>query len=581
MFHRLTTLRLNAVQLTWLAAAFFTTIGNFVLWTTLSALVERNSLYSSLFYLSLPIFIFCLLNLMFTPVMVLPYVRKPLLALVLVISGACTYFMFHYQVLIDRSMVQNFFETNQAELASYFSIPLLLSIVLLGVVPAAVIVTLRTKAFGGPLKTLLWWLGNVLVSLAVLAVISMTFYKDYASLIRNNRYILSQVLPVNFIRSTESYFKRQYAAKTRTFQAVGEDAWRSAPAPGQRPKLLVVVVGETARAQNFQLNGYARATNPYLSARDDIISFQQVSSCGTATAVSLPCMFSRMPRAQFNEVTAATEENLLDILQRTGVSILWRNNNNGGCKGVCDRVATDDMPKLRIDVQCSNKDGTCYDDVLLSQLESRIDAMPGDGLIVLHQLGSHGPTYFERYPAQDKVFSPTCDSNQIQQCSNEALTNTYDNTLLYTDRMLSQTIDLLQDYAGQRDVAMVYISDHGESLGERGMYLHGTPYLLAPQQQTQVPLVMWFSETFAQSTNLDLSCLRSNAADRKYSQDNFYHSLLGLFDVQTSVYQAPLDLFAECRGPSSIAASEGGTDDVSGASSKAPHPVTRQHTSDS
>ncbi|MDH5857947.1 phosphoethanolamine transferase [Lampropedia aestuarii] len=567
MFHRLTSLRLNAVQLTWLAAAFFTTIGNFVLWTTLNAVVERNSLNSSLFYLSLPVFIFCLLNLMFTPVMALPYVRKPLLALVLVISGACTYFMYHYQVLIDRGMVQNFFETNQAELTSYFSIPLLLSIVLLGVVPAAVILTLRTKPFGGPLNTLLWWLGNVLVSLAVLAVISMTFYKDYASLIRNNRYIMSQVLPVNFIRSTESYFKRQYAAKTRTFEAVGEDAWRPAPAPGQRPKLLVVVVGETARAQNFQLNGYARATNPYLSARDDIISFQQVSSCGTATAVSLPCMFSRMPRAQFNEVTAATEENLLDILQRTGVSILWRNNNNGGCKGVCDRVATDDMPKLRIDAQCSNKDGTCYDDVLLSQLENRIDAMPGDGLIVLHQLGSHGPTYFERYPAQDKVFLPTCDSNQIQQCSNEALTNTYDNTLLYTDRMLSQTIDLLQNYAGQRDVAMVYISDHGESLGERGMYLHGTPYLLAPQQQTQVPLVMWLPEAFAQSTNLDLGCLRSNAADKKYSQDNFYHSLLGLFDVQTSVYQEPLDLFAECRSPRSMAASEAGTDDASGAAS--------------
>lgn len=553
MLQRLTTLRLNAVQLTWLAAAFFTTVGNFVLWSTLNGLVVRNSIYSSLFYLSVPIFIFCLLNLMFTPVMAWPYVRKPILALVLVISAACTYFMFHYQVLIDRGMVQNFFETNQAELTSYFSWPLLLSIVLLGVVPAAAMLALRSEPFGGPLKALLWWLGNVLVSLAVLAVISMTFYKDYASLIRNNRYVMSQLLPVNFIRSTESYLKRKYVVKTQTVRVVAEDATRPEPALGQRPKLMVVVVGETARAQNFQLNGYARATNPYLSARDDIISFQQVSSCGTATAVSLPCMFSRLPRTQFNEVTAATEDNLLDILQRTGLSILWRNNNNGGCKGVCDQVPTDDMPKLnqlnQLD-QCTNKDGTCYDDVLLSQLDSRIDAMQGDALIVLHQLGSHGPTYFERYPEEDKIFLPTCDSNQIQNCSNEALTNTYDNTLRYTDRMLSRTIDLLQGYAQQRDVAMLYISDHGESLGERGMFLHGTPYMLAPKEQTQVPLLMWFSDSFAQSTNLDLACLRSNASQKSYSQDNFYHSLLGLFDVQTNVYQAPLDVFAECRGAS-------------------------------
>ncbi|MCW2484225.1 phosphoethanolamine transferase, partial [Candidatus Symbiopectobacterium sp. NZEC135] len=170
-------------------------------------------------------------------------------------------------------------------------------------------------------------------------------------------------------------------------------------------------------------------------------------------------------------------------------------------------------------------------DVLLHQLSARIDARQGDMLIVLHQLGSHGPTYFERYPAQDKTFSPTCDSNQIQKCTNEALTNTYDNTLVYTDRMLGKTIDVLQRYSEQRDVAMIYVSDHGESLGERGMYLHGTPYIIAPKEQTQVPMVMWFSPTFAQQAHLNLACLRKNADNKDYSHDNLYHSLLGLFDV--------------------------------------------------
>ncbi len=549
MFQRLTSVRLHPVQLTWVAALFFTTLGNVALWQTLASKVEIGSLHGLLFFVSLPIFLFCLFNLLLTPVLALPYARKPLLALLVVISASCSYFMLQYRVLIDRSMVQNFFETNQAEFTSYFSIPLLLSSMILGVLPAAAMVFLPTARHERRWQALRWWLGNVLVTLAVLAAVALTFYKDYAALLRNERQIRDQVLPLNFVRHTHGYLKRMYSAKSQPLRAVAEDATRSVRAAGQRPRLVIAVVGETARAQNFQLNGYARATNPTLSQREDIISFQSVASCGTATAISLPCMFSRMTRAQYDEVQAATEENLLDILRRTGIHILWRNNNNGGCKGVCERVSTDDMPTLKVAGQCINKDGTCYDDVLLHQLGARIDAMQGDALIVLHQLGSHGPTYFERYPAEDKVFAPTCDSNQIQKCSNSQLINTYDNTLVYTDRMLGKTIALLQRYAARRDVAMIYVSDHGESLGERGIYLHGTPYLLAPAEQTQVPMVMWFSPAFAQNAGLDRRCLRGNAAQKQYSHDHFYHSMLGLFDVQSSVYQPALDLFAACRAP--------------------------------
>ncbi|QEI09557.1 phosphoethanolamine--lipid A transferase [Pigmentiphaga aceris] len=545
-------MRLNPVQLTWVAALFFTTIGNLVLWQTLWSRVEISNLRSLLFFISLPVFFFCLLNLFLTPVMALPYVRKPLLALLVVISASCSYFMLHYKVLIDRSMVQNFFETNQAEFTSYFSAPLLLTALALGILPAAAMVIPRSKQIGRVTQTAIWWLGNVLVTVAVLLVVTMAFYKDYASLLRNHREIKDQVLPLNFVRNTNGYLKRKYSAKSQPLRTVAADATRAVPAAGERPKLVIVVVGETARAQNFQLNGYPRATNPSLSQRADVISFKHVSSCGTATAISVPCMFSRMTRSDYDEVRAATEENLLDLLQRTGMHVLWRNNNNGGCKGVCKRVPTDDMPALKIAEQCVNKDGTCYDDVLLHELSARIDAMHGDALIVLHQLGSHGPTYFERYPSATKVFSPTCDSNQIQKCSNEALTNTYDNTLVYTDRMLGKTIDLLQGYSTQRDVAMIYVSDHGESLGERGMYLHGTPYLIAPDEQTHVPMVMWFSPEFAKRAHLNLNCVRTNANNQRYSHDHFYHSMLGLFDVRSSVYQPELNLFAACREPQRV-----------------------------
>jgi len=547
VLQRLISVRLNPVQLTWIAALFFATLGNIALWQTLWTQVALDSLRSLLFLISLPLFLFCAFNILLTPLLALPYLRKPLLAVLLIISAACTYFMLHYGVLIDRSMVQNALETNQAEMASYFSAPLLLTLLFLGVLPAAAMGALPVGRGKGILQTAGWWTVNVVASLVVLTVVSLAFYKDYASLLRNNRQLKDQVLPVTFVRNANGYLKRRYMAVSRPLQTVGEDATRPAPVEGRRPRLIIVVVGETARAQNFQLNGYPRATNPVLSRRGDVIAFRNVASCGTATAISLPCMFSRMARRQYDEVRAATEENLLDILQRTGVSLLWRNNNNGGCKGVCQRVPSDDMPALKVAGHCVNQDGTCHDEVLLHQLGARVDAMEGDALIVLHQIGSHGPTYFERYPAQANVFRPTCNSNQIQTCTNEALTNTYDNTLVYTDQVLGKTIALLEGYADQRDVAMIYVSDHGESLGEGGMYLHGTPYVIAPREQTRVPLLMWFSPAFARNARLDLACLQGNAREESYSHDNLYHSVLGLFDVESAVYQKGLDLFAGCR----------------------------------
>jgi lipid A ethanolaminephosphotransferase len=547
MFHRLKPVQLNTVQFTWMAALFFTTIGNIVLWRTLWSQVEVNGLRSFLFFISLPVLFFCLFNLLLAPVLALPLVRKPALALLVVISAGCSYFMLHYNVLIDRSMVQNFFETNQAELGSYLSPSLLLTLLGLGLLPAAAMVLPRIRRIGHPLEALRWWLANVLLSLAMLAVLALVFYKDYAPLLRNNREIKDQVLPLSFLRNTHGYLKRRYSAKSQALRGVGEDAMRPAPRAGQRPRLLVAVIGETARAQNFQLNGYPRATNPVLAQRGDVISFRSVASCGTATAISLPCMFSRMTRQQYDDVAAATEENLLDILRRTGMEVIWRDNNNGGCKGVCTRLPADDMPALKTAAQCANKDGTCHDDVLLNQLGARIDAMTGDALIVLHQLGSHGPTYFERYPAQDRAFAPTCDSNQIQKCSRQALVNTYDNTLVHTDRVLGETIDLLQRHGSGRDVAMIYVSDHGESLGEKGLYLHGTPYFIAPREQTRVPMLMWFSPDFARNAGLDLACLRENANTLDYSHDNLFHSLLGLFDVRSQVYRRELDAVAPCR----------------------------------
>ena len=248
---------------------------------------------------------------------------------------------------------------------------------------------------------------------------------------------------------------------------------------------MILVVGETTRAQNWGLNPNAPNTTPELKKIADVINYPNVTSCGTATAISVPCMFSNMTRENYNGNLARHQENVMDILQRAGLYTSWR-ENDGGCKGVCDRIKHINIPDSAQAGQCGS-DG-CLDIALLNQLEQEIQAMPHDGIIVLHTMGSHGPAYYQRYTPEFRRFTPTCDSNQIQDCSNTELQNTYNNTILYIDHILAQTIALLQRQP-DIDSALWYLSDHGESLGEKGIYLHGTPYLIAPSQQTHIPMI--------------------------------------------------------------------------------------------
>jgi len=312
----------------------------------------------------------------------------------------------------------------------------------------------------------------------------------------------------------------------------------------------VVVLGETARAQNWGLNGYVRQTNPQL-AQMGVINFPNMHSCGTSTEVSVPCMFSPFGRHDYNENNIRKHQSLLHVLEHAGITTLWRDNQSG-CKGVCDGLTIQRLDDAKDPHLC--KDGRCMDEILLQDLAKQVRAKPGDRVVVLHQLGSHGPSYFERYPAGFRRFTPTCDTADLGNCERDLIANAYDNSLLYTDHLLARTVSTLEampDY----DTAMIYLSDHGESLGEKGLYLHGMPYAIAPQEQTRVPMVMWFSPGFAADRGLDLSCLRARA--RQYTdQDNLFPSVLGLLQVKTEVYDRKRDLFAQCTtaGGSAIAA---------------------------
>jgi len=341
-----------------------------------------------------------------------------------------------------------------------------------------------------------------------------------------------------------SYYRKKAPKKNLPLVKYGEDAHQVQQTQKDLPKLMVLVVGETARAESFSLNGYAKNTNPELS-KQDILNFSQVSSCGTATAVSVPCMFSGMPRADYDEQLAGHREGLLDIAKRAGYQVTWIDNNSG-CKGACDRVEQYQIPEDLKQKWC--KDGECLDDILIDSLKLYLASIPKDDkrprLVVLHQVGSHGPAYYKRAPEKYQPFKPTCDTNAIQGCSPAELINSYDNTIVYTDHVLSQMINILKEVSNYQ-TGFWYLSDHGESTGEHGMYLHGSPYSIAPSQQTHIPMIMWFSDGWKQHNLAQVNCLNQQTK-QKLSQDNLFPSLLSLLNVKTKVINPQLDMLHSC-----------------------------------
>ncbi|MBI3144960.1 MAG: phosphoethanolamine--lipid A transferase [Pseudogulbenkiania sp.] len=474
-----------------------------------------------------------------------PYVFKPVMTALLLITALVSYFMNQYGIMIDMPMVQNVLQTDPAETRDLLTIKMGLFALGLGVLPALWL--WKTPiAYRPPLRELGVRLVSLLVTLAVLLGVVFFAYQDFASLFRNNRQLRFIVTPSNYIQATNSYLHHVSGTGPVVVMPLGSDA-KKAPSwtVHRRKTVLVVVVGETARADHFALNGYRRDTNPLLAKQAGLLNFSNVHSCGTETAVSVPCMFSGIGRDNYSGDAAAKRENLLDVLKHAGFDVLWRDNNSG-CKGVCNRVAYEDLANLKAPGLCG--DGECYDDVLLDGLAQRLQHLPRDSVIVLHQKGSHGPAYYKRYPKDFERFTPVCRTSELSQCSQQDIVNGFDNTLRYTDHMLSGLIDLLRAN-GEVNSGLIYLSDHGESLGENNVYLHGMPYLFAPEAQKHIPAVMWFSDGFRQETGLDTRCLAAKK-DLPWSQDNLFHSVLGVLGVETRVYDGRLDLFQGCKAAS-------------------------------
>lgn len=536
-------------------ALLLASLGNVPLWLHLEQLPDVSGWRGLTFGICFGIWLTALLVSMLAWLSLWPRVLQGVVVVLLFITAVSSHFMNQYGIVIDSSMLQNVWRTDVREAADLWSGALLMWLLGgLGLAWWLWRIPLRTTGW----KRRLFTAGALFLGGVVVAVLSlMLMFEDFASLMRNHKHVRYQVNPLNSLYALAKLASDAQRPHTSadSITAIGTDARLGTAFAGKQPPVVVLVVGETARAANFSLGGYGQAeqrdTTPVLralQASGDVYYMGDVTSCGTNTQASVPCLFSHHGK-QGHENSTTRFENLLDVLQRAGLAVLWLDNQSG-CKGVCDRVPTFNTRTLDDPRYCSGgQTGECWDEVMLSVLDAQIVALPVERkrngvVVVMHQMGSHGPAYYKRSPPEHKAFLPECSSNALPDCSRSALVNAYDNSIRYTDYFLGQTIAWLSRQAGP--TAMVYVSDHGESLGENNVYLHGLPYALAPDVQKQVPMVWWVSPAMRAHQGWQAKCLEAQTG-RSLSHDYFFHSVLGLLDIQTEVYQATRDVWASCH----------------------------------
>ncbi len=537
------TTRRTPEAVSFVLALFFVAVLNIPFWRLFYRVLAPQSAYEWGFMAAVFLGLLAATYMIILLLAVRPLLR-PVVGLLLVVTAAASYFMLEYGTVIDVNMVRNVFETDPAEAGDLMSGKLLAYVASFGVLPALLLwlVPIDWPRVRDDFRRKT---ASAAIVLPLAAAALFPFIPALTSTFRENVVLRLTLTPSNYISALQKYAKLKFkVAQVTAVEAIGTDAVRSpASEPDARPMLFVIVVGETGRADHFALNGYGRPTNPELSKVADLVNFPNASSCGTDTAQSVPCMFSGLGRENFSSADAARRQNLLDVLARAGFDVIWR-ENQAGCKGVCERIKTEVLTGLKHPTFYAYTEN--HDEILIDGLEARIRNLKKDTVIVMHMMGSHGPAYWKRYPARFETFKPVCHESQFSRCSRDEIINAYDNTILYSDYVLGRLIGILRAGADTADTGMIYMSDHGESLGENNIYLHGMPYALAPQAQTHVPMVAWLSEPLRKRTSSDNGCLQYNGKINR-SHDNLFHSVLGILDVKTNIYDSSLDLFAPCR----------------------------------
>lgn len=532
---------IGSVTLSLLVAAWLVLVLNKVFWINTAAAFGDRSTALIAFAIGI-----CALFVAAMVSVSVKYLTKPLFIFLIVSAAAAAWFMEQFGVIIDTDMIRNAAETTPAEAGNLMTAGFIRHMVIYALLPSLLIALVRIKhrRFGAKVK---YNLAVILPALLLTFGLGGWQYQAVASAIRNNRIMIKTLNPMTPVASAVKFAIRSGKSRSIVAKPLDPDATLGPRiAKADKPVLTIIIPGETARAQDFSLDGYERKTNPELEKRN-IVFFNNTYSCGTATATSLPCMFSNLKRSGYSYETGLANENLLDVLQYAGVSVTWWENNTGD-KNVARRIKKRDFSVENDPRFCINTE--CRDEVMVDSLGAWLDGLKGNATLVMHQLGSHGPAYYARYTEGERVFRPDCRTAELADCTTEEIRNAYDNTIIATDRMLAQVIDMLAARSDRIASAMVYISDHGESLGEKGLFLHGLPYMFAPEEQTRVPFLMWMSPSYSKIFGVDSACLSARKGEA-FSHDNLFDTVLGLMDIKASHYDPANDVTAPCRTSSS------------------------------
>ena len=500
-----------------------------------SASADKNNLLPTLILaLAVSVSVFFLSMSIIALLGLLPrLIFKGLMILLTLLGATSLVVWLYYGLAMTPDMVRNFLATDFHEASGYWSWSLALNFILI-TLPGLLLIN-RLRSSRRP-ESKLKRLGICVVTLLCGVFVLFIQLQPFSALMRGDKSLRYLFAPVNIVYSTSSTLLRDQNPEKA--QKVIVDASPKAIFTSDKPTLFVVLIGETARSANWQLANYEKATNPELS-KLNIVNIPKVQACGTSTDVSLPCMLSRVGRRDYDRKRILTEESLPSLLKRAGFSVTWVDNQSG-CKGTCDGVrVTKPTPDP---LYCHA--GTCMDGVFNRSIDEAFNALKTQNhtVLFLHMMGSHGPAYYKRSTESEKVFGKECTDPTFKSCSKESIRAAYDSSIRYTDRVVAELIRKLQNRA-DINTALIYLSDHGESLGENGLYLHGAPYYIAPDEQKIVPMVMWFSEPFKKNYTIDTRVIEENS-HKPVTHDHLYHTILGLLNVRSSTYDSQWDLSA-------------------------------------
>lgn len=514
-----------------LLSAYLTFFANCAFWYSMVGITTTYVIKAQIGVL-LFIANFCLCS-----VLCLPYILKAAAVLLLFISVTADYYIVNYGIMLDKSMMLNVFHTDIREVWELLTWNVVLIVLVKVIIPAVALCIVRIKWPKLCVKAIILYLFRPIIALIIAVTICIPNSKDVVGFGRENwqdSKLSFKVIPFNMISASYGILNAKLRSERKPFFC--NESHVANVVNKSKPTTFVFIVGESVNSGHLSINGYDRETTPLLATVPDLVSLKDVASCGTSTAISVPCMFSKFGKDEFDANDSDNIANLLDVASKAGFDTRWY-ENNGSSYGVATRHQFHKFVQDRM-----------YDAELINVLEDlKVDMKKKDMFIVLHTIGSHGPAYYERAPEQFWKFSPICKIHNFLSCTREKVVNSYDNTIVYLDFFIFNMIKFLQN--ADSNVALIYVSDHGESLGEMGIYLHGLPFIAAPKEQRQVPMIVWVSDRFAASHKIDKNCVLRNkhSKSKSISHDNVFHTVLGLLRIDTQDKKNDLDVFYECE----------------------------------